>query len=391
MKTNLIHWNKFLVLLVLAVFVGALGCKKQNNKENLTAYLAPQLPDQPYDYSVNTNRNTKHLQTFNSITAQIIPINNNIATLGRVIFYDKMLSINNAIACASCHKQEMAFADGEKFSMGFANMLTKRNSMAIINPIFSQAMHSGFFWDIRETELNMMVIKPVQNHIEMGFDTIANVIAKMKSVPYYANLFQKAYASNEITVDKIRESLTQFLLSMVTINSPYDLAAENNFATFTPQEFRGWEIFSKEGKCLNCHGGDISNGWVETIANIGLDDKYTDKGIPNVNRIIKNANESPSEGYFKIPSLRNIALTGPYMHDGRFSTLDQVVEHYNSGIKNHPDLHWNLRRNGTSLPIKLNLTQANKAALVAFLKTLTDKNFITDPKFSDPFVGMALN
>jgi cytochrome c peroxidase len=287
-----------------------------------------------------------------------------VATLGRVLFYDNILSLNNTVACASCHKQSLAFADNAAFSTGFMSKLTPRNSMSIVN----LREHEGLFWDLRESNLATMVVKPVQNHIEMGFDDMQHVVAKMNAVDYYKPLFFKAFGNNEISEEGIQSALATYLRSMVTYNTKYDAGMNNSFANFNSQEIMGKELF--ETHCASCHFGTEFKAPWQNSANIGLDQTYTDQGT--------------GEGNFKIPSLRNIALTGPYMHDGRFNTLSEVVEHYNSGIKNHPQLNWELRGPDGG-PQRLNMSQGDKDALVAFLNTLTDWKFVSDPRFSNPF------
>jgi cytochrome c peroxidase len=341
------------VIAVTLILLAQLGCRKE--KESRVRELS--LPATPYAYNSNAGL-PPHAPNLGFI-------NNDVATLGRVIFFDNILSLNNSVACATCHKQEMAFADGKKGSTGFMGKITPRNSMAIVNVIQGQ----GFFWDLRESDLTSMVVKPVQNHIEMGFDSVNNVISKMEAVDYYKPLFAKAYGSEQITVNGISRALTEYLRSMVTYRAKYDEGVQNNFANFSARETRGREIFQQN--CNSCHNEPtFQNPWMSS-ANIGLDEDYEDEGAGN--------------GFFKIPSLRNVELTGPYMHDGRFKTLEEVVEQYNSGIKSHPALDWNLRNQEDGTPKRLNLSNDDKEALVAFLKTLTDWKVITDEKFSNPF------
>ncbi len=379
--------KKLSVLFLLAACSVLLivACTKEKKVgETQLNNLEPQLPAQPYEYASFTQ--PSHIP-FNRM-----PVENNKATLGRVLFYDKMLSINNTIACASCHIQLYAFSDGQKLSGGVTAAKTKRNSLAIMNA----DRENGFFWDLRENNLQTMVLKPIQNHIEMGFDKMENVVANIKQTPYYKDLFIKAYGSGEVTELKISEALTNFLASMRSHQSKYDIGRESEFANFNPIELLGKDLFTQKLYCKNCHvEPDFSSSW-GGVANIGLDLDYNDEGtgdLPeNDNR---NFNGQGINGGFKIPSLRNIELTGPYMHDGRFKTLEEVIEHYNSGVQNHPDLDWNLKAifdkqtgqmTGLSdQPIRLELSKVDKAALVAFLKTLTDYSYVNDVKFSDPF------
>ncbi len=378
--------KKLSVLLLLAIFSTLLivACTKEKKVgETQLSVLEPQLPSEPYEY-------TSFVQPAH-IPPTRLPIENNKATLGRVLFYDKMLSINNTIACASCHIQLYAFSDGQKVSMGVTPVKTKRNSLAIMNP----DRENGFFWDLRESSLQTMVLKPIQNHIEMGFDKMDNVVANIQQTPYYNDLFVKAFGSSDVTEAKIGEALANFLASMRSHQSKYDIGKQSNFANFNNMELLGKELFTEKLYCKNCHvEPDFTTSW-GGVANIGLDLDYDDEGTGDLPDNNDDRNFIGPNGGFKIPSLRNIELTAPYMHDGRFKTLEEVIEHYNSGVQNHPELDWNLKAiidkstgqvTGLSdQPIRLELSTIDKAALVAFLKTLTDHSYVNDVRFSDPF------
>lgn len=353
--------------------------------------MEPVLPDQPYDYA--------GIPMPWYLGSGRIVVENNKATLGRVLFYDNLLSINNSIACASCHLQQFAFSDGQKLSKGITSTKTSRNSMAIMNP----DRENSYFWDLRENDLETMVLKPIQNHVEMGFDKMENVVANIQQTPYYEKLFVDAYGSNEVTSQKIAQALSQFLASMKSHNSKYDIGLLNDFKNFTTQELLGKELITEKLYCKNCHNAPDFNGQWSGAANIGLDMVYQDKGVGGRNTvdggdvifIPTNPNSTGSEGVFKVPSLRNIELTGPYMHDGRFSTLEEVIEHYNSGVQPHPNLDWRLMfefnektgetRGTNGQPLRLNLSKAEKAAMVAFLKTLTDYQYVSNVMYSNPF------
>jgi cytochrome c peroxidase len=382
--------KKLSVLCLLAVgsllLIVACSQEKKNGETKLSL-LEPVLPDQPYQYA--------NIQRPDYIQPDRMQIDDRTATLGRVLFYDKMLSLNNSIACASCHIQQYAFSDGQKLSRGITPAKTSRNSLAIINA----DRENGYFWDLRETSLESMVLKPIQNHIEMGFDKMDNVVANIKQTPYYSKLFTDAFGTAEVTDIKIGRALAQFIASMKSHNSKYDIGKQSNFSNFTTQELVGMDLMTTKLYCKNCHAAPDFNGPWQTAANIGLDLEYTDNGVGALANLQQPAgpivaNGSFQNGYFKIPSLRNIELTAPYMHDGRFKTLEEVVEHYNSGVKNHPNLDWNLKftfdektgaQVGNGEPLKLNLSSQEKASLVAFLKTLTDYNYTNNIIYSDPF------
>ena len=290
---------------------------------------------------------------------------NDGATLGRVLFYDKKLSINNATSCSSCHKQELAFSDDKQFSPGFEGKMTSRNSMAIVNPRFSTTL----MWDGSPITLEEQVLTPIQHQGEMGLEDLDDLVVKLQSIDYYPPLFEKAFGTSEITVELVSKSLAQFMRSLQCSQSKYDQGHDSNFANFTDLQKMGKDLFeAPENGCSNCHRS--VNFYYGSESNIGLTMDYTDEGAGN--------------GQFRIPSLRNVALTGPFMHDGSLETLEEVIDHYNDGVQPHPYLDWRLK-DANGEPKKLNLNELEKKALVEFLKTLTDENFITDEKWSNPF------
>ena len=312
-------------------------------------------------------------------------ITDNGATLGRVLFYDKNLSINNTIACASCHKQADAFSDPVAKSSGFNSGLTGRNSMSLINAKYYP--NGRFFWDQRAATLEDQTLVPIQDIVEMGM-TLPQLETKLRGLTYYPPLFAKAFGNNTINSNRIALALSQFVRSIVSYQSKYDAGRGTippgpppppnaPFLNFTAQENRGKEIFlSPVGGCAPCHGSETFTAPEEK--NNGLDMVTTDRGFGQV------INNTALDATFKVTSLRNVELTAPYMHDGRFTTLEQVVEHYSSGVRNHPNLSPQLRLpNGQ--PRLTNLSPGDKVALVAFLKTLTDVNVIADVKYSNPF------
>lgn len=299
------------------------------------------------------------------------------ATLGRVLFYDKRLSRNQTVACASCHQREHGFSDPRKFSVGFEGGLTGRNSMGLTNARWYQ--RGAFFWDERAATLEDQVLEPIQNSVEMGM-TLPEVVARVSAEPFYATLFTNAFGTPEVNANRIARALAQFVRSIVSTQSKFDVGRTTNFANFTAQENLGRQIFNGQvgnATCNACHGTD---NFVPgpNINNNGLENPYLDKGLGAI------TGRPQDEGLFKVPSLRNIERTGPYMHDGRFATLEEVVEFYDSGVVNHPNLSPPLRVPGGAVR-RLNLTAAQKAALVAFMRTLTDDHVATDEKYADPF------
>ncbi len=319
------------------------------------------------------------------------PITDAGATLGRVLFYDTRLSANSAIACASCHLQKHAFSDPNRFSNGFEGKQTDRNAMPLVDIRYYP--RGRFFWDERARTLEEQVLMPIQNKVEMGM-TIPKLLEVIGKDADYPELYRKAFGDSRITKDHTAKALAQFVRSLVSYQSKFDegmAKAEtvgDDFSNFTREENRGKTIFLRN--CASCHlpGNQGAVFTSPRPQNNGLDAdaKVADLGVAD---ITFDRNQA---GQFKSPSLRNIEYTGPYMHDGRFAKLEDVVEHYSSGLKRHPNLEGRLNGpafgppggpDGATGGFRFN--NGEKAALVAFLKTLSDPKFITDPKFSDPF------
>ncbi|HRI59703.1 MAG TPA: cytochrome c peroxidase [Saprospiraceae bacterium] len=328
---------------------------------------------------------------------------NSKATLGRVLFYDKNLSADGKISCASCHKQEFAFGDNVAFSEGVFGGRTERNSIALgIYPFepryglsdlanFFDAINfsnQGLFWDKRATNLTAQCRATFANEVEMGMN-VYQVLQAAKQRDFYPWLFEKAFGDPEITELRIMQSLSMFLRSMKNNLSRFDQSVKaagtndfwsKDFPTFTKEENLGKFLFTKH--CVTCHTTSLNQQVLFTSADNGLEQgEKPDAGIGGHTKKVQDF------GVFKSPPLRNIAVTAPYMHDGRFQTLDEVIEHYNSGIHKNPNLHPILRVSWDSDadPIRMNLTEADKKALKKFLETLTDWDFLSDEKFKDPF------
>lgn len=236
------------------------------------------------------------------------------------------------------------------------------------------------FWDGRENNLSTMVLRPVLNHIEMGIGDLDQLTEKVRTIPYYKDLFYKAYGSEEITTEKISQGLSAFILSITSQNTKFDKARRSE-AQLSPLELEGQQLFSETYDCNGCHQVEDPHGYVfaGTFANIGLDKDYEDNGVQNV------TGNQWDAGRFKIPSLRNVLYTAPYMHDGRFETLDEVLEHYSIGIEDNENLDFRLRSTTTGGPLAMNISPQDKRAIIAFLGTLTDRDMLTNPKFSNPF------
>jgi cytochrome c peroxidase len=295
------------------------------------------------------------------------PLTEEGVALGRQLFHDTRLSINGTQSCASCHDQKNAFADPRRFSLGAQQQVGKRNAM----PLFNLAWHQAFFWDGRAPTLREQVLLPIQDKNEMN-ETLPNVVAKLSADKDCETCFAKAFGSREITPERIAKALEQFLLTFISQESRFDRAARK-VAELTESEKRGLQLFVTEfdpkrglrgADCFHCHGGTLFTS--QSFANNGLELTADDIGRMAVTK------DAADRGKFKTPSLRNIARTAPYMHDGRFATLEAVVEHYSSGVRRTPTLDPNLAKHPEA-GIQLNAQE--KADLVAFLKTLTDETF----------------
>lgn len=390
--------KKGIVFSGLALLLFAAACNKKSVVENAYLNDTPTLPAIPDNYQGR----------FESVVHFQASLNNDQATLGRVLFYDRKLSANNTVSCGSCHEQSKAFTDGKQFSSGLALLKTPRNTPAICNA----EMQSQYFWDGRVDNLKDMVTKPIENHIEMGVSDLNTIVNKLSTVDYYKPLFTKAFGDEQVTKERIAIGLQEFVKSIVSFETKNDksFALEN----FTMDERVGRQLFMTSLPCASCHNNDNATfGWKGSqFANIGLEENYTDKGA------IDLMGEG-AEGFFKIPSLKNVALTAPYMHDGRFKTLEEVVDFYTQNIKAHPMLSGNLMTGswtggggiivgpfnpmgddpiaakiaevksnvGKSFgePLRFELSEYQKKCLVAYLKTFTDKEMITNKMYSDPF------
>jgi cytochrome c peroxidase len=296
------------------------------------------------------------------------PLTREGVALGRRLFKDTRLSVNHTQSCASCHDQTRAFADPRRFSLGAEGQIGSRNAMPLFNLAWSQA----FFWDGRAPTLRQQVLMPIQDHQEMN-ETLDNVVTKLRKDEASVQAFALAFGSPEITPERIALALEQFLLTLISQESRFDQAARK-VAELTESEKRGLQLFVTEfdpkrglrgADCFHCHGGTLFAS--QPFANNGLRLDAEDTGQMKVTQ-----NEA-DRGKFKVPSLRNIALTAPYMHDGRFGSLEEVVEHYSTGVRRSVTLDSNLAKHPE---VGIQLSVQEKADLVAFLRSLTDESFI---------------
>ncbi|MGB3800915.1 MAG: cytochrome c peroxidase [Lewinella sp.] len=323
------------------------------------------------------------------------------ALLGRVLFYDTQLSATGETSCGTCHKQELAFGDDLAFSKGINGGHTKRNSIALASvPSFANEVSGygetstdgssftqgsvAFFWDERAATIKEQSSLTIQDRVEMGRD-LEDLANDLKQQEIYRILSRKAYGTEDLTADRITLALEKFCATISSMDSPFDdlmnasmsMDGSVDIESFTTAERMGHDLFNNN--CGSCHGFNMTQPMVP-IASNGLDQLPTDLGVGEHRGRDFN-------GVFKVPFLRNVALTAPYMHDGRFETLREVVDHYSEGIQQHENLHFNLRdfNNNSQTPRQMNFTEEEKEALIAFLELTTDRSVLTDATLSDPF------
>lgn len=290
--------------------------------------------------------------------------------LGKRLFYDGRLSVNNSIPCAFCHEQAFAFTHhGHNLSHGVNGGIGFRNSQ----PIQNLAFQSEFMWDGAASHLDLQPIIPITSHLEMG-ETLSNVIQKLNSDESYRQQFGRAFDDGEVNTANMLKALSQFMVMMVSSNSKYDKYVRNeDNVTLTPIEMDGLNTF--QNKCTSCHATDLFS-----------DQSYRNNGL-TINPVLNDKGrfllfENPDDLYkFKVPSLRNVEVSYPYMHDGRFATLEAVLNFYDSGMFDNGNVDASLQREDGSFGISLSAYE--KESLIAFLKTLTDNEFLTDERFSE--------
>jgi cytochrome c peroxidase len=332
------------VLLLVAVVI---ACNK-GDVERFAGFEIPAGFPQPA-YHFSTNDVTK-----------------NGFELGRKLFYDPILSANNTISCGSCHIQTSGFTHhGHSVSHGIFDRLGTRNTPPIMNLAWSPLL----MWDGGVFDLDLQPIAPITNHVEMD-DSVVNVLARLRSSTVYPSLFQKAFGSQEITTGNFLKALSQFMLLCVSSNSKYDQVMRREMV-FSADEQVGYSLFSQ--KCASCHQEPLFTD--HSFRNNGL-------GISTVNDKgrYKVTLQDTDRYKFKVPSLRNLDYTPPYMHDGRFFTLEAVLEHYTGQVQQTPNLDLVLQQNDQ---LGINMTADEKIKILAFLQTLNDRSFVTDRRFSE--------
>lgn len=316
------------------------------------------------------------------------PSNNQVsdagASLGRVLFYDVALSVNRTISCASCHLQSFGFTDTARFSLGFEGLRTPMHSMRLGNGRFYAPGLQ--FWNRRSISIEDQSTQPIQDHIEMGFDSahggMPALIARMEQLPYYPELFTWAFGDATINEERMQKALAQFVRSLVSVHSKFDDGYAQTFDPSIPgygllQDFPNFTEQENQGKLLFMTPARLGGA--------GCNDCHQAPAFTMDGPVLSNGVNAGETTVFKSPSLKNVALSGPYMHGGQIATLMGVIEHYNSGVLDGPALDPLLRDPATNGPLRLNLSNRQKNALLAFLLTLDDPSLTTDPRFSDPF------
>lgn len=303
-----------------------------------------------------------------------IPIDNPMTVegveLGRALFYDPILSADNTQSCASCHEPAFSFTDnGRRFSKGIDGIEGTRNSMPVINAGWMPTL----FWDGSRTSLEDQALEPVTNPIEMH-QTWPEAMSKLNAHPEYPDLFFDAFGTRDIDSTLVTKAIAQFERTLISSNSKYDRYFRGE-VQLTQAESKGFEIFfTEKGDCFHCHATILYTD--NLFHNNGLDANHIDKGLFEV-----TGNENDI-GKFKTPTLRNIEFTAPYMHDGRFETLEEVIDFYSHGVQWSPTIDPLMKKVDQG---GVQLTEDEKQYLLAFLKTLTDTTFINNPDYADPF------
>ena len=359
---------KFIVALALACTL--YGCAE-------TAAPVPTPEYDPTPYTLDASSFPYGFQTMPLPTDY--PLTQQRVELGRMLFYEPALSRDGSQSCASCHIQADGLSDPRKYSVGIRGLEGTRQAMSIANLGWHRR---GFFWDGRVTTLREQALMPIVDPLEMD-NTLANAISALSSKQHVRDQFIRAYGSDSITADRMGIAMEQFMLTIVSGNSKWD-KVQRGEATFNEQEERGRQLFFNEfdptgkvksGECFHCHGGP--NFTNDRFMNNGLDDDASFKDIGR-EQVTSNPYDRAK---FKVPTLRNIAVTAPYMHDGRFTTLEEVVRHYSSGVKQSSTVDILLQ---FSLKPGLGLGESDVADLVAFLRALTDESYLNNPRYAKP-------
>lgn len=317
------------------------------------------------------------------------PLTEEAFALGRMLFYDPLLSGNDSVSCSTCHLQELAFTDGLAKSASLSGGELEFSSMSITNLLWGQQQ---FFWNGRAKSLEQQALMPIQNKDEMDQD-LEELVDELKASRTYRKMFRAAYG--EVSSENVAKALATFMRLLISSNSKYDRFLRGE-VQLTELEEHGRKLFMahpdtkvslRGGNCIDCHSQFLTSGFRDALdgfSNNGLD---SDENLPD--GLMAVTGKPAHRGFFKVPTLRNIAVTAPYMHDGRFETLQDVMAHYNDGIVVSETLSPLILEadnadSPTGTKVGLRLTEHEMTAIVAFMRTLTDEQFLSNPKFSDP-------
>lgn len=346
-------WPTYLFILIIFI---STSCSKENEASYIPTPSPLKIP--PLFESL--------------ILSPVIPPNNpqtieGIA-LGKKLFFDPILSIDNSLACANCHAPELAFSDDKTFSIGVDGSVGKRNAM----PLFNLAWNydERFFWDGKSFSLEHQALVPVTDPLEMK-NMWSHVKNNLQQHPEYPELFKNAFGTSKIDSTLVTKAIAQFERSLISGNSKFDKYLQGEI-DLTPEELNGFNVFMDEnrGDCFHCHGSDKNPLWTDNLFhNNGLDENFKDFGLGAI------TGDPADNGKFKTPSLRNLAFTAPYMHDGRFLTLEAVINHYSEGLKHSATIDPLMKKvaNGG-----VNLSDKDKADLKKFLLSLSDYEFVNN-------------
>ena len=371
---------QIIVLAAIALALLLAGCRRDKAEEP----EAPVPGGTPYTLVIPSNLPPMEIPPDNQLTVEGV-------ALGRFLFFEKRLSGNNGMSCASCHAPALAFTDGKAVPKGIDSIAGPRSTMPLINLGYAHF----FFWDGRAASLEQQILQPVVNPIEMH-EAWPNAMSKLQADAVYPTLFERAFGTQHIDSLKVAKAIAQFIRTMVSGNSPFDKFRRGE-GFISPDAQAGFDLFQKEGgaigqnipvagstpvigqggaDCFHCHTDAAGLFTDEQFHNNGLDTVFTDLGRAGV------TNDPSDLAKFKTPTLRNIMVTAPYMHDGRFTTIDQVLDHYDDG--GHPSATVDPFMKFTSPDMTLGLTPTKRMQIKAFLNSLTDEEFLTNPAFQDP-------
>ena len=339
--------NRRFYLIIFLFVTGIIACNKEEVNNFLGFQKPANFPEPFYRFSSNT-------------------VTKDGFELGRKLFYERMLSADNTVSCGSCHIQTAAFTHhGHSVSHGIHDLLGTRNSPAIMN----LAWNTSFMWDGGVGDLDLQPVAPITNVVEMD-ETVENVLEKLRNSSTYPAMFKKAFGTEEINSQRFLKALSQFMVMCVSSNSKYDsIMRQQGSSQFTAEEQRGYTLFKQN--CNRCHQEPLFS-----------DQRFRNNGIPVTTRNDKGryfVTLNEADKYrFKVPSLRNLLYSPPYMHDGRFYTLEAVMDHYTNGVQQTQNIDPELAQNN-GIP----LTVSEKQDIIAFLQTLNDRDFVTNPLLSE--------